>query len=61
MSSLPAALPSMSDCLSFGDVLQRLANLAPDDLKALEVLARDQLHHRIRQQHDRLLKEWLHN
>lgn len=59
MSSSPVLVPRWNPHLSFGDVLQHLANLAPDDLKALELLARDQLHYRISQQHDRMLKEWL--
>lgn len=39
------------DKLSLGDVLQRLAVLAPEDVRAIDVLAREALLRRIRQLH----------
>lgn len=45
--------------LPFGDVLQRLASLAPEDLKSLELLARDQLAYRMKQRQDVSLQDWI--
>lgn len=39
------------DKMSLGDVLQRLAVLAPEDVRAIDVLAREALLRRIRQLH----------
>lgn len=41
-----------------GDMLHRLAQLSPDDMKGIELIAMDCLRRRLREQHIAMLAEW---